>query len=91
MDSDSSTSTWLSRLGSSGWLRQLHLIINAGNVVASTIQQGLFVLIYHSQANKPTDRRSNEQTDKRADKQTDKHTSERTEKQTNKQTNQQTN
>jgi hypothetical protein len=45
MDSESSTSTWLSRLESSGWLRQLHLIINAGNVVAANIQKGSFLFI----------------------------------------------
>lgn len=45
IDSESSTSTWLSRLESSGWLRQLQLIINAGNVVAANIQKGWFILI----------------------------------------------
>ena len=45
MDSESSTSAWLSKLESSGWLRQLQLIINAGNVVASSIQKGSFILV----------------------------------------------
>ncbi|CAB3998157.1 Hypothetical predicted protein, partial [Paramuricea clavata] len=46
IDSESSTSTWLSRLESSGWLRQLQLIINGGNVVAANIQKGATVLVH---------------------------------------------
>lgn len=46
MDSESSASSWISRLESSGWMKQLQLIINAGNIVSAALQRGSSVLVH---------------------------------------------
>ena len=47
MDPESSTSTWLSRLESSGWLKQVQLNINAAIIVGGALHsKGLLNFIF---------------------------------------------